>query len=523
MEIITKGVTYMFSTVKSVGLNGLDGYIVNVEATIMNGLTGCEIVGLPDTAVREAKERVLSAIKNIGLSLPYGKIIVNLSPANTRKAGAVFDLPIAISLLINMEILEEKKTTDYAFIGELSLNGDLKKVTGILPMALEVKKQNIKNLIVPPENAKELSVVTDINIYTAQNLSDVICHFTQQKLLEKLPIDTTNLFASTQQYSIDFAEVKGQNTAKRAIEIAAAGNHNLLMLGSPGAGKTMLAQRIPTILPDLTFDEALEVTKIYSISGLLSEDKSLITKRPFRSPHHTISNISLVGGGSYPRPGEISLAHNGVLFLDELPEFHKNALEVMRQPLEDRKITISRSNASYTFPSNFMFVASMNPCPCGYFGSTLKSCTCTPKQIHNYISKISGPLLDRIDIQLEVQTIKYADLTNFSQEESSFTIRQRVNQARQIQLKRYKNSHIHSNSELSAKNLTEVCNLSNECNKIMQNAFEKLNLSARAYSRVLKVARTIADLENSQNIQKNHILEAIQYRSLDKCYFENNR
>ncbi|MBP3284676.1 MAG: YifB family Mg chelatase-like AAA ATPase [Clostridia bacterium] len=509
----------MFSSVKSVGLNGLDGYIVNVEATIMNGLTGCEIVGLPDTAVREAKERVLSAIKNIGLSLPYGKIIVNLSPANTRKAGAVFDLPIAISLLINMEVLEEKQTTDYAFIGELSLNGDLKKVTGILPMALEVKKQNIQNLIVPPENAGELSVVNGINIYTAKNLSDILTHFHQQSLLEKVPADTTNLFSSNQQYAIDFSEVKGQSTAKRAIEIAAAGNHNLLMLGSPGSGKTMLAQRIPTILPDLTFEEALEVTKIYSVSGLLSSNLSLITQRPFRSPHHTISNISLVGGGSYPRPGEISLAHNGVLFLDELPEFQKNALEVLRQPLEDRKITISRANASYTFPANFMFVASMNPCPCGYYGSTLKSCTCTPKQIHNYIAKISGPLLDRIDIQLEVQTIKYADLSNFSQEESSLSIRKRVNEARQIQLKRYQNSGIHSNSELSAKKLKEVCTLSSECDKIMQNAFEKLNLSARAYSRVLKVARTIADLEKSQNIQKNHILEAIQYRSLDKCYF----
>lgn len=513
----------MFSSVKGLSLNGIDGYIVNVEATIMSGLTGCEIVGLPDTAVREAKERVLSAIKNIGLSLPYGKIIVNLSPANTKKVGAVFDLPIAISLLINMEILQETETSTYAFIGELSLNGDLKKVTGILPMALEAKKQNVQNLIIPPENAKELSVITGINIYAANNLTDILTHFNSKNPLRKIPIDTSNLFLTSQKYTLDFAEVRGQNTAKRAIEIAAAGNHNLLMLGSPGAGKTMLAQRIPTILPDLSFDEALEVTKIYSISGLLSDNLALITQRPFRSPHHTISNISLVGGGTYPRPGEISLAHNGVLFLDELPEFQKNALEVMRQPLEDRKITISRANATYTFPSNFMFVASMNPCPCGYFGSSIKSCSCTPKQIHNYISKISGPLLDRIDIQLEVQTIKYADLTNFSQEESSLEIRKRVNQARQIQLKRYKNSGIRSNSELNAKNLKEVCILSEECNKIMRNAFEKLNLSARAYSRVLKVARTIADLENSQNIQKNHILEAIQYRSLDKCYFENNR
>lgn len=503
----------MFSSVKTIGVTGIDGYIINVEATLLPGLSGTDIVGLPDTSVKESRERVTSAIKNIGLQFPYGKMILNLSPADTKKEGANFDLPIAISILVIMGILKLEDLKDYAFVGELSLDGSLNPIKGILPMAICAEKSGIKNLIIPEANGKEASIVKNINIFPVKNLTVLIEHFTKGKKLEKIYTDLTDIFSDYQSYDMDFSDVKGQTVAKRALEIAASGNHNLLLIGEPGSGKTMLAMRIPSILPDLTFNEALEVTKIYSVSGMLPKDSSIITKRPFRSPHHSISGISLVGGGKIPSPGEISLAHNGVLFLDELPEFKKNALEVMRQPLENRIITINRVSGSYTYPANFMFIASMNPCPCGYFGSQTKQCTCTPKQIHDYTGKISGPLLDRIDIHLNVPTVKYTELNNYSIGESSIEIRKRVNNARKIQLERFKNDNIFSNSQLSANLINKYCKLDSKCDSLLKTAFENLNLSARAYSRVLKVARTIADLSESENIQENHLLEAIQYRT----------
>ena len=511
----------MFSKVKTIGLNGLDGYIINVEATLLSGLSGIEIVGLPDISIRESKERVTSAIKNSGFQFPYGKIILNLSPANTKKEGATFDLPIAMAILAIMDVISPETLNDYCFLGELSLDGKINPIKGILPMAICASKNNIKHLIIPEGNSKEAGIIQGIEILTANTLSDIISYFCNNTQLERSYSNISNILNNSKKYDIDFSEVKGQETAKRALEIAAAGNHNVLLIGSPGSGKTMLAHRIPTILPDLTIDESLEVTKIYSISGLLSNNFSLLTTRPFRSPHHSVSSVSLVGGGKIPKPGEISLAHNGVLFLDELPEFQKNSLEVLRQPLEDRVITIGRANGTYTYPANFMFVASMNPCPCGYYGSSQNSCTCSPKQIHNYMCKISGPLLDRMDIQLEVPTVKYAELNDKIIPESSEKIKERVNNAREIQLKRFKNDNIFSNSELTPKKITKYCTLNNECENILKVAFEKLNLSARAYSRILKVSRTIADLAESERIEKSHILEAIQYRSLDKRYFSN--
>ncbi len=510
----------MLSIVKSMSLIGLEGYLINVQVDVSAGMPSWEIVGLPDTSVKESKERVRTAIKNSGYELNSRKIIVNLAPADTKKEGSFFDLPIAIGILTcNGQI--NSSSDDIAFIGELSLDGSLNKVNGILPMCIEARKLGIKKIILPLENAKEASIVSDIEIIGAKNLTQVVKYLNSEIKISPSTTNINELFSNNSKFNLDFSEVKGQENIKRALEISAAGAHNCLLIGTPGSGKTMMARRVPTILPDLSFEEALEITKIHSVSGNLEKNTGLITTRPFRAPHHTISRTSLIGGGRIPKPGEISLAHNGVLFLDELPEFNKNTLEVLRGPLEDGIVTISRVNATLTYPCNFMFVASMNPCPCGFYGSKEKECTCSENAISKYMGKISGPLLDRIDIQIEVTPVKYQKLNNNSKEESSEEIKLRINKARKIQHERYLNDGIYSNSQLTPKLIEKYCKLDSQSKELLENAFKKLGLSARAYTRILKVSRTIADLAGSVNIQKAHIAEAIQYRSLDKKYWKN--
>lgn len=507
----------MLSKVLSSSTYGINAYIVEVEAHVEKQIPGFIIVGLPDNAVKESRERVIAAIKNSGIDFPIKKITINLAPADIKKEGSAFDLPIAIGILSAVELIPQETLENTVFLGELSLDGTLRHIKGALPIAVEAKNKLIKRIILPNESSKEAAIVDGVDVFGFDNLTQVIAFLNDDLKKEKTVVDKTDLFSKINLYNLDFADVKGQENVKRALEVAAAGAHNIIMIGPPGSGKTMLAKRIPSILPPLTFEEALETTKIHSIAGIIPKEKAIITERPFRSPHHTVSDAALVGGGSFPKPGEVSFAHHGVLFLDELPEFKKNVLEVLRQPLEDFKVTVSRSKMSLEFPANFMLAAAMNPCPCGFYTDPVKECTCTSIQIQKYMAKISGPLLDRIDIHIEVPAVKYKELSSKSTGEKSEQIRQRVIAAREIQQKRFANKkNIHSNADMGSKEIKEFCQLDSSGEELLKTAMIKLGLSARAYDRILKVSRTIADLENSNTILAQHLSEAIQYRSLDR-------
>ncbi|TCU70601.1 magnesium chelatase family protein [Tissierella praeacuta] len=507
----------MYSRINTCVLEGLNGNIIEVETDLSRGLPTFNIVGLAGTSIKESKERVRAAIKNSGYEFPLSRITVNLAPANLKKEGSQMDLAIAIGILKSSGILLEKNIKDTIFIGELSLEGKINPIQGALPMVISMRELNVSRCIVPYDNKDECSVIEDMEIIPVRSLKDVVDFLNGQLDIDPY-IGDINTADNEYEYDLDFADIKGQASLKRALEVAAAGSHNILIIGPPGAGKTMAAMRLPTILPKLSFEEAIEVTKIYSISGLLKTN-SLIKERPFRSPHHTASATSLIGGGSVPKPGEISLANNGVLFLDELPEFSKNVLEVLRQPLEDGIVTIARANASLSYPAKFMLIASMNPCPCGFYGDPLHECTCTQGNIDRYLGKISNPLLDRIDIHIEVLPVEYNDLKGNNDEEKSSVIRERVKNARNIQLNRYKSQKIFTNSQISNRDIKKYCKLTAGSEKIMNQAFEKYKFSGRTYNKLLKVSRTIADLDGEEIIQDKHILESIRYRTLDSKYW----